>query len=291
MNGSGWKRIPEEYLVPTEPEKGGTIQAFGYRDRGLERRALVYLPRAYREDPALRCPVVYLMHGGGGGEEEFFGGLEGRTPLKPLLDRMIGDGRIRPLIVVTPTFTRPAEDGVDPERVRVHAGDAAALTAVFWRELGESLIPAADEAFRTIPDRSARAFGGFSMGAEAAWSVLCRGGQTVKYYLPMSGDFWAVSVKGGKDHTNETCDALIDGIRKNGLSPDDYRVYAATGTEDIAYEAMRPMVEELLRRSPWFRDADAECGGNLTWRVSPGWHAYDWCWEYIYRALPEFFPA
>ena len=288
---SDWKRIPEEFLVPVEPGKGGTIRAFAYRDRGADRRALVYLPRAYEEDPRLRCPTVYLMHGGGGDEEEFFGGIEGKTPLKTLLDRMIDRGRIRPLIVVTPTFCRPADEanGTDPERVRVHAGDAAALTAVFWRELGESLIPAVDAAFRTVADRSARAFGGFSMGAEATWSVLCRGGRFVKYYLPMSGDFWAVSVKGGKDHTAETCDALIDGIRENGLSPDDYRVYAATGTEDIAYEAMRPMVEELLRRAPWFKDA--EDGGNLTWRVSPGWHAYDWCWDYIFWGLPEFFPG
>lgn len=292
MNGNGWKRIPEEYLVPVEPGKGGTIRSFAYADRGLARRALVYLPRAYEEDPALRCPTVYLMHGGGGDEEEFFGGTEGRTPLKTLLDRMIEGGLIRPLIVVTPTFTRPKEegaDGPDPERVRVHAGDAAALTAVFWRELGESLIPAVDRAFRTIPDRSARAFGGFSMGAEATWSVLCRGGQYVKYYLPMSGDFWAVCVKGGKDRTEETCGALIDGIGKSGLSPEDYRIYAATGTEDIAYEAMRPMVEELLRRAPWFKSADEPEGGNLTWRVSPGWHAYDWCWDYIFRGLPAFF--
>ena len=286
---SEWKRIPERYRVPADPGTGGTLEAFSYEDRGIGRRALVYLPRACHKDPALRCPVLYLMHGGGGNEEEFFGGVAGSTPLKSMLDRMIEEGAVSPVIVVTPTFNRPAEEGVDPEAVRVHAGDAAALTAVFWRELEESLIPAVDRAFPTEGTRDARAFGGFSMGAECTWSVLCRGGRAVRYYLPMSGDFWAVSVKGGKDHTAETCDRLIEGIRANGLRPEDYRVFAATGEEDIACEAMRPMVGELMNRAPWFRDAEE--GGNLTWRLSPGWHAYEWCWDYIALALPVFFPG
>lgn len=285
---SDWKRIPDRYRDPLPPEKGGTIIPFAYLDRTTPRRALVYLPRGYEECPRERYPVLFLMHGGGGNEEEFFGGTEARTPLKSMLDRMIDEGTVRPLIVVTPTFNRPAGEGVDPDAVRAHAGDAAALTAVFWRELEESLIPAADAAFRTEGTRDFRAFGGFSMGAEATWSVLCRGGSSVRYYLPMSGDFWAVGVKGGKDHTAETCDRLIEGIRDRGLKPEDYRVFAVTGEQDIACEAMQPMVEELTRREPWFRSADE--GGNLTWRLSPGWHAYEWCWDYIAMALPEFFP-
>lgn len=296
---SDWKRIPDRYREPLPPEKSGALIPFAYLDRTTPRRALVYLPRGYGENPERKYPVLFLMHGGGGDEEEFFGGLEGRTPLKTMLDRMIDEGAVRPPIVVTPTFNRPAfkrpafirpaGEGVDPDAARVHAGDAAALTAVFWRELEESLIPAVDAAFRTEGSRDFRAFGGFSMGAEATWSVLCRGGTCVRYYLPMSGDFWAVSVKGGKDHTAETCDRLIEGIRARGLEPEDYRVFAVTGEQDIACEAMRPMVEELLRRAPWFRSADE--GGGLTWCLSPGWHAYEWCWDYIAMALPEFFPA
>ena len=272
---SEWKRIPERYRQPVEEGEGGTVSEFFYPDGGIMRRALVYLPRAYREDPERRFPVCYLMHGGGGSEDEFFGGLEKKSPLAPMLDRMTEEGLIRPLIVVTPTFYRPA-GGDDP--ARTHAGDAMFLTENFWRELNGSLIPAADRTYRTEADRDSRAFGGFSMGAEATWSVLCYGGTSVRHYLPMSGDFWAVSVKGGKDHTAETCDRLIDGLKKNGLTAEDY-----------AYEAMKPMTEELLTRAPWFSDGDR--GGNLTWRVSPGWHAYEWCWDYIMLALPRFFPG
>ncbi len=283
---SEWTRIPERYRVPVEEGTGGSLEELTYTFEGLKRRALVRLPRAYREEPDRRFPVCFLMHGGGGSEDEFFGGLEKKSPLAHMLDRMTEEGVIRPLIVVTPTFYRPAE-GNDP--AKTHAGDAMALTETYWRELNGALIPAVDAAFRTEADRNSRAFGGFSMGAEATWSVLCRGGTSVRYYIPMSGDFWAVSVKGGKDHTAETCDRLIEGIRENGLTAADYEIFAATGTEDIAYEAMKPMVEELLTRAPWFSDGD--CGGNLIWKVSPGWHAYEWCWDYLMLALTRFFPA
>ena len=281
-----WKRIPERYRIPLPADEGGTLSEFYYADEDICRRALVYLPRGYAEaeNEDRRYPVFYLMHGGGGSEDDFFGTTAAKEPLKHMLDRMIAEGVLSPLIVVTPTFYRPVE-GDDP--ARVHAGDAKALTESFWRELGTSLIPSVDAAYRTKADRNHRAFGGFSMGAEATWSVLWRGGQSVRYYLPMSGDFWAVSVKGGADRTAETCDRLIKGIRENGLCPEDYEVFAATGTNDIAYEAMKPMVEELMGRAPWFSDADK--GGNLTWRVSPGWHSGDWCLDYMMMGLPKFF--
>ena len=287
METSEWKRIPERYRVPVPAEDAGEVTEFFYKDGATDRRALVYLPRGYARDTETRYPVFYLMHGGGGCEKDFFVRFAEKEPVKNMLDHMITEGVLRPLIVVTPTFYRPVEGDNDP--AKVHAGDAKALTESFWRELNDSLIPSVDAAFRTEASRDARAFGGFSMGAEATWSVLCWGGRAVRYYLPMSGDFWGSALRGGADRTAETCDFLIEGIRSSSLSPEDYEVFAATGTNDIAYDAMRPMVEELLTRSPWFSDADN--GGNLTWRVSPGWHSGEWCLDYMWMALPRFFPG
>ena len=275
-------RIPERYRIPRED--GGTISEFYYPHMGETKRALVYLPHEAFSDPARRFPTLTLFHGGGNSEDSFFGGIECASPLKSLLDCMIAEGSCAPVIVVTPTYYRH-----DTVNALTHAGDAMSLTEMFHRELNEALIPAVDAAYPTISDRDHRAVGGFSMGSEATWSTLAWGGKNVRYYLPMSGDFWAVSVKGGLDHTSETCDRLIEGIRESGLSPSDYEIYAATGVQDIAYPAMRPMVEELLTRAPWF--TPAEEGGNLAWAVSEGWHDYEWCWDYIAAALPRFFPA
>ena len=282
------ERIPERYRIPLETEDGGDLLEFRYSHGGTEKRALVYRPAAAKNCGERKFPAVYLFHGGGDSEESFFGSPAKspaeRTPLVPMLDRMIAEGILAPCFVVTPTYY-----GSDPGNARVHAGDAAKLTGEFWRELNSSLIPAVDAAFPTVRDRDFRAAGGFSMGAEATWNVLAKGAETVRYYLPMSGDFWAVEVKGGATHPAETSDALIDGIKKQGLGPGDYEIFAATGTGDIAWDAMSAMVNELLGRRPWF--SPSEDGGNLSWCVSEGWHAYEWCWDYIAAALPKFFPA
>ena len=276
------KRIPDGYREPAKNR--GTLEEFCYEYGNEKKRALIYLPHAAVTSPDKRFPTVYLAHGGGGSEDEFFGGPAGASPLSPLLDHLIEDGILAPVIVVTPTYYRH-----DTENALTHAGAAMSLTEEFHRELLEALIPAIDAKYPTIPDRDARAFGGFSMGAEATWSTLAYGGRAVRYYIPMSGDFWAVAQKGGEEHPVETCDKLIAGMEAGGMRPGDCVVFAATGTHDIAYPAMRPMVEELLTRAPWF--SPAENGGNLTWCVSDGWHAYDWCWDYLAEGLPTFFPG
>ena len=281
MTAMNTTRIPERYRIPREG--GGTLEEFHYEYGGEKKRALVYLPEAAGSDPGRRFPTLTLFHGGGDSEDSFFGRLEGASPFKPMLDCMIAEGTVAPVIVAAPTYYHR-----DTEGAKKHAGDAMLLTETFHREVNEALFPALDVAYPTIPDRDCRAVGGFWMGAEATWSMLAWDGQNVRYYLPMSGDFWAVAVKGGLDFTSETCDRLIEGIRTSGLRPSDYEVFAATGTEDIAYPAMRPMVEELMTRAPWF--TPAEDGGNLAWAVSPGWHGYEWCWDYLAMALPRFFP-
>ena len=177
-------RIPERYRIPRED--GGTLEEFTYDYEGEKKRALVYLPREARSDPGRRFPTLTLFHGGGDSEDSFFGGQEAASPFKPMLDCMIAEGTIAPLIVVTPTYYHR-----DPGSARTHAGDAMQLTETFHREVNEALIPAIDAAYPTITDRNARAAGGFSMGAEATWSALAWGGQNIRYYLPMSGDFWA----------------------------------------------------------------------------------------------------
>ena len=90
-------RIPERYRIPRED--GGTLEEFTYDYEGEKKRALVYLPREARSDPRRRFPTLTLFHGGGDSEDSFFGGPEAASPFKPMLDCMIAEGTIAPLIV------------------------------------------------------------------------------------------------------------------------------------------------------------------------------------------------
>ncbi len=252
--------------------------------RPLTKRALVYLPHGYEDDPARRYPVLYLMHGGGGDENEVFGGLEGRTALKNVLDNAIAAGHAAPFIVVAPTYT---VQGMEAARQSIEV--AVKLTHRFPTELVSDLIPAIDAAFRTMPDRHARAFSGFSMGGETTWSVAVEALQALWCCAPLSGDYWCMGLKGGKDFPEETAGVIVDRIRQQGVAP-DFRIMAFTGDKDIAFEALSHMMAALARRTDFFVPADTPDGGNLIWCLKPdGWHTYDDCWEYLYLAMPWLF--
>ncbi len=277
--------VPEYAFAPCE--QAGSLNRFTYHSRledgtPIEKAATVYLPWGY--DPAARYPVLYLMHGGGGDETEWFRAFGGVAGLKNLLDQAIATGHCKPLIAVTPTYFVPGDPAVhrDPA-VAVH------LTHRFPEELTRDLIPAIDEAYPTIADREHRAFGGFSMGAETTWSVLADAGCDVRTVLPLSGDYWAVALKGGKDHPAETADALIARMNARGMTAADHRILAATGDGDIAYEALDALVRELATR-PGFILADTPDAGNLCYLLKQGGlHCYQHGWEYVWQLLPLLF--
>ncbi len=274
--------VPREMYVPCD--QPGELIRFTYPSRGAEKAALVYLPHGYDKSGG-DYPTLYLMHGGGGDENEIFGGLEARTALKNVLDNAFAAGYAKPCVVVAPSYMRPGVEGA-----RRQIGEAVQLTHRFPQELKEDLIPAITVNFRVKDDRRARAFGGFSMGGETTWSVMAQALREVWCFLPLSGDYWAVGLKGGKDFPAETADALIASIRESGVNPADYRVLACTGDKDIAYEALDPMVRELAKRQPWFRMGEMPGEGNLCYLLKPdGWHTYDDCYEYIYWMLPHLF--
>lgn len=274
--------VPKEMYAPCD--RPGTMTRFHYDSRGKQKDALVYLPYGYANHTA-DYPVLYLMHGGGGDSNEFFGGLEARTPLKNLLDNAIASGYVRPMIVVAPTYMI---EGVEGARRQI--GEAVQLTHRFPEEFKQDLLPAIQANFRAINDRKARAFGGFSMGGEATWSMMAQALHEVWCFLPLSGDYWAVGLKGGKDFPAETADALIASISTSGVKPEDYRVLPCTGDKDIAYEALDPMVHELEKRQPWFTPGDLPTEGNLCYCLKPdGWHTYDDCYEYLWLMMPYLF--
>ena len=274
--------VPPEIFRPCA--QPGTLERFFYDSQGKQKNALVYLPHGY-QDAEADYPVLYLMHGGGGDSNEFFGGLEARTGLKNLLDNMIAGGYIRPMIVVAPTYL---VEGVEGARRQI--GEALQLTHRFPAEFRNDLLPAIHRHYRAIDDRKARAFGGFSMGGETTWSLFAQAADLVHTVLPLSGDYWIMGLKGGKDFPEETADALIASLKELGVAPGDYRVLPCTGDKDIAYEALDPMVHALEKRQPWFIPGETPAEGNLTYLLKPnGWHTYDDCFEYLYHIAPWLF--
>lgn len=127
-----------------------------------QRNILVYLPPGY-ETSGKRYPVLYLHDGQNvfDGETSFVRGQEWQVD--ETAERLIGEGRIEPLIIVavenagvnrideyTPTF--------DAQMAR--GGKATSYGVFLTRELKRTI----DRTYRTQPGRASTALGGSSLG-------------------------------------------------------------------------------------------------------------------------------
>lgn len=116
----------------------------------------IYLPPG-SEGGGRDYPVLYLLHGGGTGQPSDWFTLAG---IDQVLDRLIAEGRIRPLIAVAPDGRQP-DDG--PASYFLDDADGAARWQTAFLE---DVMPAVEARHPVLPDR--RAVMGLSMGGFAA---------------------------------------------------------------------------------------------------------------------------
>ena len=290
------KEIPGSYY--NKIENGGTVVRVDYaarsydeKDETLKKYAFVYLPHGY--DESRKYNVFYMLQGGGGEMEYFFGGEGGSTRFKNLMDNMIANGDMDPLIVVTPTY-------YPMERSDTQVQTAAIYTEKFHYELVNDLIPAVEGKYSTYAEttdkeglrasRDHRAFGGFSMGSVASWYAFIYCLDEFSYFLPMSGDCWAMGQLGGRTHAKETAEYLENALQKSGYGPKDFFIYTRTGNKDIAYENLDSQIKAMQLYAPSFKFITEENPeGNICYRLHPdGVHDYNYIEQYIYNALPTF---
>ena len=233
--------VPAKYDTG-EIAEAGTLEellyetkAYATDSRPVTKRALVYLPYGYDENEQYN--ILYLMHGTGDDENYW---LQTHPVNKIMLDRMIAQGEIEPLIVVTPTFY-VEDDGKD--------SSLDILTFSFREELRNDLMPAVESKYATFAEtaddagfaasREHRAFAGLSRGAvTTANSVLCGSLD----YFSRFGLF--SSFRTTEEHIRETMQS--EAQRELSI---DY-LYASTGNFDFATPYMVPGYRMLCELEP-----------------------------------------
>ncbi len=145
-----------------------TRETFFSKSLGVDKSFILYLPPGY--DATSDCyPVLYLFRGH---ENEWFNPAQDPTregqAVQHLLDRMINDGEIDPLIVVGAGLT--SDDGqiyglgvnfLNPDHAAKHEGVGSGRFEDF---ITKDLIRHIDSNWRTIPDYRFRGSDGFSLG-------------------------------------------------------------------------------------------------------------------------------
>ena len=284
--------IPDEVRKPNA--KQGRIEEFKYmahkNGRTFQKHARVYTPYGYKaKDKKTKYDVLYLMHGGGDKTTSFLTPPQDWLPLRNILDNLIAEGKMRPIIVVCPTFYD------DDENIGANnMGDAIALTRDFHTELQNDLIPTVEKKYNTYLEgtdsiaitksRDHRAYGGFSMGALSTWYQLAYGINAVKHFLPLSGDIWAYNEKGEKQDAKFAAQWMNSMLEKSPFAH-DFEVYGYTGTKDIAGNPEKATVEALHNYAPLFRYATPDANLRFSMKKD-GEHFYGHINEYLYYALP-----
>ncbi|MFC4098195.1 sugar-binding protein [Paenibacillus xanthanilyticus] len=286
-NEKYFKAVPDEYRL--ESKKPGTIETVAYKAPNLtsgtdDKKLNVYLPHGYdASDKTTKYNVLYLMHGGGENENLIFGGPGQSKELKRILDNMIANGDMEPMIVVTPTFYGGKND-----------------TALFHEELISTIVPLVETKYATYAQsasvddlkasRAHRAFGGFSMGSVTTWYTFIHGLDYFKYYMPLSGDSWVLGQAAGGSKPKETAEYLAKVAKDSGYTPKDYYVFAATGNLDIAYPNLKPQIDAMKQLTDTFIYSSDTTKGNFYFIVGDGGtHAWNWVNQYIYDILPDLF--
>jgi len=139
-----------------------TMVEYDSKTVGTRRKMLVYTPPGYSADK--KCPVLYLLHGIGGDETEW----QRFCHTENIIDNLLGDGKIHPMIVVMPNGRAQKND-----RAEGNVFASAPAFAAFEGDLLNDVIPAIEAEYAVYTDREHRALAGLSMG----------GGQSLNFGL------------------------------------------------------------------------------------------------------------
>lgn len=277
--------IPEEYRTPAQHQ--GTLnrltyetwESFNYEEhtQRLTKEAWVYLPYGYSEEQ--RYNVFYISHGGWSDETTVMGTDQNPTYFKNVIDHAIEDGKMQPMILVFPTYNNTSESDSGNYSL------ALQLTDQFHNELVNDLIPAVESRYSTYAEdttpeglrasRDHRGFGGFSMGSVNTWCTFRYCLDYFRYFMPMSGSYTADG------------DYMAELVSEQGYGPEDFFIFAASGTDDFAYSAFREQIEAMGNASVGtFRFGSSEAEGNLAFLVREGYvHDSAASYEYTYNGL------
>ena len=284
---TGWTTlVPNDYK--TEASEKGSVARLDYASKdylrnetAITKTAYVYTPYGYDEDADTRYNILYLMHGWGGRAGEYFD----FTSTKNMFDHLIENGDIEPIIIVSATFYN--------ENSSTDFSSSIREFREFHRDFEENLMPAVEGRYRTFAastsqedlkaSRDHRAFGGFSLGSVTTWLQFCYDYDYIRYFLPMSGSCWYYGTYGDFQIENNV-DFIEQLVKDNDLDECGYFIYHAVGTQDAVKSQSIDMAEEMLTRDIFTPQH------YVFYQKDGGYHDFNAVQEYLYNALPLFFP-
>ena len=151
---------------------GAVAQRWYYSEPlGQLRRLHVWTPAGY-EKSAAKLPVLYLIHGGGDNDASWPGvGAAGW-----ILDNLLAEGKMLPMVVVMPNGTIPTDDMMGE-------------VPLFGQDMVQSIIPFVEANYNVFTDQAHRAMAGLSMGGMETIETAFKHPELFSYVWVLSSSF------------------------------------------------------------------------------------------------------
>ena len=286
--------LPSGYTKPLpDPALQGRVERFDYATKDyvnggdITKAVFIYLPAGYddTENGAEQYDILYFMHGYSGTAHELFA-FNGEAN-KNMLDHMIADGQIRPLIVVAATWNVSPDTPTDNLTVWPGTGNGTQQREAFWQDFRNDLMPAIERKYRTFADltetdsdanvlnklmysRTHRGFSGFSYGGVTTWWEFRDNFDYISYFAPFSA-YSSASI------------AELEAAVNNGASSDrSFAICSATGTNDVIYSSTTSTMDSVF--------GSKALGDHAVYYIMDGAaHDFEGYQRYLYKALQVFY--
>jgi len=201
------------------------------------RRMHVYTPPGYDKSTE-SLPVLYLLHGGGDNDRSW--PTVGRANF--ILDNLLADGKIKPMIVVMP--------------------DASIDVPTFTDDLINNIIPYVENKYRVKANAENRALAGLSMGGLHALNTGLAHCEKFAYILPLSTGWFK-----DREEMWDEGKKLLEENAKRCIGHVKLFWVAMGGKEDIAWQNCQNMMELFDEYGLKYRYSEKPGGHTWhTWR-------------------------
>ena len=226
---------------------------------------MVYTPPDY-EDTSNRYPALYLLHGAGGNERSW----TERGEAQVILDNLIADGKLEPLVVVMPfgfAFERQRGAG------RGDAAENKRQREGFNSDFLEDVIPLIEANYRVTADRDQRAIAGLSLGGAQA---LALGLSHTELFSRIAGFSSAMGAANNPEFGGVDFDALL--ADTDTINDRLKLLWIGCGINDTLFDSNKAFSEQLT-----------EHGIEHVFRVTQGAHTFPVWQRYLYEVAPLLF--
>ncbi len=236
----------DEFFAVKDVPHGAVSQRFYYSETlKTWRRMHIWTPAGY-ETSKDKLPVLYLVHGGGDTDNSW----PGVGCANFILDNLLAEGKIVPMIVVMPNGS-----------IDTPSGNFLDEVAPFAKDMTTSIIPYIERNYRVLADKDHRAMAGLSMGGMETLETTINNIEMFSYVWVLSSGFIDPVSEVSRLNIPQKADRMNKSFKKF--------IITQGGQSDIAYKNCQNTMNHLKAAGVNFEYEENSQAGHswTTWRA------------------------